>query len=55
MNLQLVKTPPHFRAQCLQCRKMVDTDRINLYADLDGEPFKAYYCEPCKVERSESK
>lgn len=30
---------------CVECGKWHSTR--DLYADTDGEPFKAYYCEAC--------
>jgi hypothetical protein len=57
MTLKLV-TGPAFSVTCLNCKKgfMAGSPGIDrfgrettskIYADLDGEPFKAYYCEPC--------
>lgn len=61
MNLQPV-TGQAFGTQCCACQKHViggdepytakwrggvtDTPD-NVFADLDGEPFRAYYCEAC--------
>ena len=39
-----------FRFVCVACGKANTTDRDpEARADLDGEPFKAYYCGPCAV------
>jgi hypothetical protein len=59
MNLQPV-TGQAFGTQCCACHKHVtgggDSSYIpaygwihpnNVFADLDGEPFRAYYCEAC--------
>lgn len=34
---------------CCQCGKRMVLSRAEptIYADLDGEPFKAYYCADC--------
>jgi uncharacterized protein YlaI len=34
---------------CLDCGKRLVLSRAEppIYADLDGEPFKAYYCPDC--------
>lgn len=37
--------PPFFWVDCHGCGKIKRTDHV--VADLDGEPFKAYYCEQC--------
>lgn len=31
---------------CLACGRRADNTE-EWFADLDGEPFKAYYCQPC--------
>jgi hypothetical protein len=36
---------PKFRAACIRCGMPHDSDK--LLADLDGIPFRAYYCDPC--------
>jgi formate dehydrogenase maturation protein FdhE len=30
---------------CVSCLQINDSEYM--WADLDGEPFKAYYCNPC--------
>lgn len=50
MNLQRLKrysTPP-WRVLCIRCEEWESEDKC--YADLDGEPFKAFYCETCYDE-----
>jgi hypothetical protein len=54
MNLQRV-TGKAFYAECQECHRRLlfgeqghgDTSNCKGWADLDGEPFKAYYCEDC--------
>ena len=60
MNLQLV-TGKAFRTHCKSCDAAIDggsepwlstvSNRVVqpdlVYADLDGTPFEAYYCETC--------
>ena len=51
MNMQLVTDHIHDRRQtfvCLRCNGRVVSPDYKVYADLDGVPFRAYYCEPCK-------
>lgn len=45
MNIQPVNQNPQFRANCIVC----NIQCIPVWADLDGEPFKAYYCNPCAI------
>ena len=49
MNLVPV-TPPRDgqTLQCYHCGKMKAVE--TMMADLDGEPFVAYYCQPCAKE-----
>jgi hypothetical protein len=47
MNIQPVPAPPDFWYHCVGCGRRYTTDTMSTYADLDGEPFKAYYCTPC--------
>ncbi len=44
MNLQLVETPPHFHPRCIVDGRTLDTSQEPVYADLEGEPWKGYYC-----------
>lgn len=46
-NMQPVSTPPVFSCRCCCCNKAMQTDREEVYADLEGTPFKAYYCATC--------
>jgi hypothetical protein len=34
---------------CCKCGQKVSQDRTTAYADLDGAPWKAYYCPPCAL------
>jgi len=45
-RLQIV-TGPSFYCQCLRCKKNLYHPEDEVFADLEGEPFKAYYCEEC--------
>lgn len=45
MNLQPV-TGAAFTVTCIACGTLT-RQRDGLFADLDGEPFRAYYCAPC--------
>jgi predicted SprT family Zn-dependent metalloprotease len=46
MNLQPIqKTPAADRYLCAACNQW-----RAVFADLDGEPFKAYYCDQCAAE-----
>jgi hypothetical protein len=50
MNLQRLKqysTLP-WNVLCVCCNKWEPESKC--YADLDGEPFKAFYCEKCGDE-----
>lgn len=52
MNLQPIQPNAHtgfcFRLWCCQCGGWHDP--ATMKADLDGEPFKAYYCLKCLDE-----
>lgn len=58
MNLQPLKhysTPP-WKVLCIRCNEWEPEDKC--YADLDGEPFKDFYCKACHdeiVNQGESK
>lgn len=41
-----------FRAACLGCREPIGTGVK--WADLNGEPYRAYYCDHCKQAREEA-
>jgi DNA-directed RNA polymerase subunit RPC12/RpoP len=51
MRLELVNAPPDFSYKCLSCGRRYTTANMSTFADLDGEPFKAYYCFPCHPQR----
>ena len=40
---------PKFRAACIRCGMPHDSDK--LMADLQGIPFRSYYCQPCALIR----
>lgn len=49
MNLQPINPAPrpgHFNLRC--CRCGITYDAASSAADLEGEPFKAYYCWHCQ-------
>jgi len=50
MNLKKV-TGPVFTFTCLKCgvtfNTLEDAGGVLPFADLDGEPFEAYYCPEC--------
>lgn len=49
MRFQEVNRVPIFVCNCIRCGKSMQSDKeFKILADLDGEPFKAYYCSPCK-------
>ena len=41
---------------CKGCDKRMVLSRAEptIYADLDGEPFKAYYCEQCAARMTQA-
>ena len=47
MRLERV-TGKSFRVVCDCCNKTLWSNE-GVFADLDGEPFKAYYCESCAM------
>lgn len=48
MNLQPIHPPePLFKFTCLSCGKPFPSTMPGARADLDGEPFAAYYCAFC--------
>lgn len=49
MRMQQV-TGAYFVAWCIKCGKRLERNDWPIWADLDGEPFKAYYCAECKQE-----
>lgn len=38
---------------CCQCGRRVTQGRETVWADLNGEPFRAYYCQDC-MEKAKS-
>lgn len=49
MRLVTVRPEPRFTYTCYQCKRkgVTDPDGWSVYADTEGEPWKAYYCTPC--------
>lgn len=47
MRLAKVSAKPAFLVTCKLCGKKAYSNEIMWYADLDGEPFKVYYCADC--------
>ena len=49
MNIQEVDSPGKvgFLTVCCECEARLDSRINTIYADIDGEPFKAYYCRLC--------
>jgi hypothetical protein len=42
-----------FETRCVSCDQRISTTSGTVYADLEGEPFRAYYCPRCAgVEQS---
>ena len=39
---------PRIRVTCVRCSGRTWSDKA--VADLDGAPFRDYYCEPCAAE-----
>ena len=60
MNLKRVTMRPGQRLLCCRCgkwsgepiRHASHVEEQPVYADLDGEAFKSYYCAPCAKELS---
>ena len=46
MRLQSIRSTSGNYAKCCQCETMHPL--VELWMDLDGPPFKAYYCNECK-------
>ena len=50
MRMSKVTGPP-FTCACIRCGTRMQTDREAVSADLDGVPFRAYYCNKCAAIR----
>ena len=50
MNLRPVAPLPTFRCVCITCGKAMLSSKEVVFADLEGEPFKAYFCARCASE-----
>jgi len=44
MRLELVNPTPVFQVTCIACGRKMLSNQEPIYADLDGEPFRDYYC-----------
>lgn len=54
MNLKpIFPSTPIFTAHCTRCLRVFKSD--NLFADLEGEPFKSYYCNDCAMIKTEQR
>ena len=55
MKLEKCKKHKHttLRVPCCKCNSTGYIE--DMYADLDGEPFRSYYCEDCKNDIINSK
>lgn len=47
MKLQPVSPTPAFTAQCIVCKRRVQSDRGAIFADIEGTPWQDYYCAEC--------
>jgi hypothetical protein len=47
MKLVKVNPTPVFLVTCIKCGKNYHSDTAVTYADLEGKPFKDYYCVNC--------
>jgi hypothetical protein len=52
MRIEKVDASPIFRTWCIVCGRRLESDKEPIFADLDGEPFKAYYCAACNPEEN---
>lgn len=55
MNLRPISSAKErpFRTACIRCGSAIQTDRDDkARADLDGIPFRAYYCGSCAETRA---
>ena len=46
MNMQPVTGTP-VMLTCCQCNTRRASNQVRMFADQDGTPWQAYYCEPC--------
>lgn len=49
MNLVKVDGTP-FTVTCVKCGRKAMSDKVNYYADIDGKPYKDYYCPTCAAK-----
>lgn len=45
MRIEKVNPGPTFMTFCCKCNRRLYSNRDPIWADLDGEAFKDYYCE----------
>ena len=45
--MEPVSSHPVFQCRCSWCDVVLWSDANKVFADLDGEPFKAYFCLGC--------
>lgn len=49
MRFARVKSYPWIEVYCCRCDRLRTRESLfELWADLEGEPFEAYYCSSCK-------
>ena len=48
MKLTKVNPFPSFVVLCFNCNKRLYSWEEDIFADLEGKPFKDYYCKACK-------
>ena len=53
-KFRIVNPRPIFTVSCYVCDRRIQSDLRVIYADLEGEAFKAYYCEGCYREAIEN-
>lgn len=49
MRIVNVNGVPPLIYTCCSCGCSMNSKNETVFADLDGEPFKAYYCNDCMV------
>jgi len=49
MRFEHVDPKPTFTVICCDCNRTLQSDTESIFANLDGEPFRAYYCRRCMV------
>lgn len=49
MKFTTASPSPAFTCTCCKCGRRLDSSKQTIWADADGEPFKAYYCVGCTI------